>query len=142
MFNKGSTTSSSNIFGGGNKTSNNPFSTNQTSNNPFGNSSNNTNSANPFGGNSSTDNNANPFNMVGMGANESSMYLSSNNPNRHAKLNTFADNIKAGFYFIENKLENNERYRDAVDKNLLEYASMRNSLKEETNEALKAVKGA
>lgn len=44
------------------------------------------------------------------------MYLSSNNPNRHAKLASFPDNIKAGFYFIENKIENNERYMNAFSK--------------------------
>ena len=53
-----------------------------------------------------------------MGSAESSniMYLSSNNPNRHSKLSTFPENIKKGFYFIENKFENNDRYLEAFSK--------------------------
>lgn len=60
----------------------------------------------------------NPFGALGMGSAESSniMYLSSNNPNRHSKLSTFPENIRKGFYFIENKFENNDRYLEAFSK--------------------------
>jgi DNA repair exonuclease SbcCD ATPase subunit len=87
------------------------------------------------------------------------MYLSSSNPNgmignsitgenRHTKLASLSDNIKAGFYFIENKIENNERYMNAFNKgrdsyNSLDYSSEdMNELKEKTNEAVKEVKSA
>ena len=74
---------------------------------------------NPFGGTGTTATQPqNPFGALGMGSAESSniMYLSSNNPNRHSKLSTFPENIKKGFYFIENKFENNDRYLEAFSK--------------------------
>jgi hypothetical protein len=75
--------------------------------------------ANPFGGSSAPSTAPTTMmapTMIAAGAAENIMYLSSNNPNRHAKLSTFGDAIKAGFYLIENKFENNERYMDAFNK--------------------------
>lgn len=108
-----SSTSSRNLFGGGTTQS----STGST--NPFG-----AKPSNPFGGSSTTSANFQtviPPTLIPAGAVENIMYLSSNNPNRHAKLSTFSDNIKAGFYFIENKFENNERYMDAFNKGELPF---------------------
>ena len=111
---------------------------------------------NPFGGTGTTATQPqNPFGALGMGSAESSniMYLSSNNPNRHSKLSTFPENIKKGFYFIENKFENNDRYLEAFSKgkkttwptyNLYLAHSTEDmiELKNQTAEAVKSVKSA
>ena len=84
------------------------------STNPFGGGS----KPNAFGAGSTTTQTQNPLASFGYGSAESNniMYLSSNNPNRHTKLSTFPENIKKGFYFIENKFENNDRYLEAFAK--------------------------
>ena len=109
---------------------------------------------NPFGGTGTTTTQPqNPFGALGMGSAESSniMYLSSNNPNRHSKLSTFPENIKKGFYFIENKFENNDRYLEAFSKGkkttwptyklyLAHSTEDMIELKNQTAEAVKSVK--
>ena len=111
---------------------------------------------NPFGGTGTTATQPqNPFGALGMGSAESSniMYLSSNNPNRHSKLSTFPENIKKGFYFIENKFENNDRYLEAFSKGkkttwpiyklyLAHSTQDMIELKNQTAEAVKSVKSA
>lgn len=132
------TTSSRNLFGGG--------STSASGTNPFGGGG---ASSNPFGGGSAANNSsagANqssyPAAMMNPGMIDQSniMYLSSNNPNRHSKLSIFPDNIKNGFYLIENKFENNERYMEAFNKAYSK--DDMTELKEQTEEAVKAVKSA
>ena len=140
MFGKlNPTTSTKNIFGGTSSkpsSGTNPFGGSQKPNNPFGGQN---------SGNSTVNNNSQPsysLPMMNPGVVEGSniMYLSSNNPNRHSKLSTFQDNIKRGFYFIENIFENNERYMDAFRK-LYSHEDMA-ELKETSNEAVKSVKSA
>lgn len=95
---------------------------------------------------SGSDSSAGPANPFAMGASipeNTIMYLSTGNPHRHAKLSTFPDNVKAGFYFIENKYMNNQRYQEATDKALIAFAKEEApELKKETSEALKSVKSA
>jgi hypothetical protein len=131
-------TSTRNLFSGG--------ATSASGTNPFGGENKNTN---PFGSSSAVNTsstNANqgsyPVAMMNpvMIDQSNIMYLSSNNPNRHSKLSTFPDNIKMGFYLIENKFENNERYMEAFNKAYSK--DDMTELKEQTDEAVKAVKTA
>lgn len=125
----------------------NPFASSSSKPNPFGGGGTSTSGTSPFGGGGSTSTTtqpANPFGSMG-GANTTTsniMYLSSNNPNRHSKLSTFPEHIKKGFYFIENKFENNERYQDAFTKESVSTNEDMTELKDQTNEAVKSVKSA
>lgn len=121
----GSTTSSSSTsaFGGGQKSSG------------FGSSS------SMFGSKSTAATGQSTGSVINPGADTSNiMYLSSNNQHKYSKLSTFPDNVKAGFHFIANIFENNDRYMQEFKK--LYSPDDMAELSEASNEAVKAVKSA